>query len=66
MPDSVGNLANLEHIYLRSNRLTSVPDSIGDLPRMQRLSVDPDDAGTAPVPAQIAAWFFNRPIYFPG
>lgn len=39
MPDRIGSLVNLTHLYLSNNQLTSLPDSIGNLSNLRYLSL---------------------------
>src|SRR5712692_5977330 len=38
-PDSLGQLSNLEYLYLGGNRLTAIPEFIGELTKLRSLSV---------------------------
>jgi len=39
LPESIGNLKNLEYLYLYRNNLTQFPDSIGDLQSLKILDI---------------------------
>src|SRR5690606_23043948 len=39
LPDSIGNLSNLNLLSLSENQLTSLPDSMGNLRSLERLAV---------------------------
>ncbi|MBI5354930.1 MAG: hypothetical protein HZB68_00560 [Candidatus Aenigmarchaeota archaeon] len=39
LPDSIGNLKNIEHLGLVWNYLTSIPDSIGNLTKLKVFNV---------------------------
>ncbi|MBX3746497.1 MAG: hypothetical protein KF833_14410 [Verrucomicrobiae bacterium] len=52
LPGSIGNLTNLQRLYLRGNALTKLPDRIGDLRSLVELDIT--GCETASLPAAMA------------
>lgn len=51
MPDSLGNLKNLQHLHLAWNRLTRIPSFVFELPALQKLVIY--DTAIREIPPQI-------------
>ena len=48
IPNCIGNLKNLEWLYLSNNQLSSLPESIGDLMNLERLDLNDNQLTTLP------------------
>jgi len=48
LPESIGDLSNLESLYLQFNQLTTLPESIGDLSSLTRLYLSSNQLTTLP------------------
>jgi len=49
LPAEIGNLINLQHLYLDNNQLTSLPAEIGNLINLQHLYLDNNELLSLPV-----------------
>ena len=48
LPESIGNLTNLQSLYIRVDSLTTLPDWIGNLTNLQSLGINGDSLSTLP------------------
>jgi Leucine-rich repeat (LRR) protein len=48
LPPEIGNLNNLQELYLYNNRLNSIPSTIGDLDNLQHLRLDNNQLSNLP------------------
>jgi Leucine-rich repeat (LRR) protein len=48
LPDSIGNLINLQELDLENNQLSSLPDSIGNLINLQSLDLENNQLSSLP------------------
>ncbi|UJB70400.1 leucine-rich repeat domain-containing protein [Acaryochloris sp. 'Moss Beach'] len=49
LPESMGQLSQLQKLYLDSNQLTTLPESMGQLSQLQKLYLDSNQLTTLPV-----------------
>ena len=64
LPDSVGNLQNLEHFYAWNNTITRLPESIGNVKSL--IYVDVRHNNLASLPSSIRQWDNLEYLYLAG
>ena len=64
LPASLGNLVNLEYLFLHSNSIKAIPDSIGKLQKLKELVLQDNKHDLGAIPESIGSLLHLELLFF--